>query len=460
MIDIDLVALDATSLGDLVRTRQLSATGLVQATLGRIDELDRRIDAFRVVMAEEAMAEAVRLDELTDEELRSLPLAGVPVAIKDDTDVANQVTAWGSAVNRGVCERNAEVVARLRAAGAVIVGKTNVPELTLWPWTASSRWGTTANPWNLERTPGGSSGGSAAAVATGMCALALGSDGGGSVRYPAGLTGVVGLKPQRDRIPLGSEHGSGWHGLVVLGPLARSVRDAALFLDVASGGAGAPGSTADIGKLRIAVSVEPPPGTGVALSAAGRAAVDAAVAILTAEGHEISEIEVDYPRAALWSSTVRLLKGVQADVAGLPDRIALERRTRAVARLGSMLPGRVLRNALADEQSISASINSVFDHADVVLTPLCASPAPRLDDCPSSGAIRSLKAANTSAWLVPWNLTGQPAIAVPVGLDDDGLPTAVQLVGRPHDERTLLSLAAQIEHGRPPLRWSPTEVGL
>jgi amidase len=119
-------------------------------------------------------------------------------------------------------------------SGAIIIGKTNVRELTLWPWTESTTWGTTRNPWNRNRTPGGSSGGSAAAVCTGMAAMALGSDGGGSIRYPAGLTGLVGLKPQRDRIPVGDEHGSGWHGLITLGPLTRSARDAALFLDVAS----------------------------------------------------------------------------------------------------------------------------------------------------------------------------------------------------------------------------------
>ena len=232
MTTIDLVTLDATEQAAKVRSRTISAWQLVEATLARIDEIDPLVNAFRIVMSEQALAEAERIDSLPDAELARLTLAGVPVAIKDDTDVAGQSTMWGSAVDRGVSESDAEVVSRLRRAGAVIIGKTNVPELTLWPWTATERWGITRNPWNPERTPGGSSGGSAAAVCTGMAALALGSDGGGSVRYPAGLTGLVGLKPQRDRVTLGPEHASGWHGLIALGPLTRSVRDAALFLDV------------------------------------------------------------------------------------------------------------------------------------------------------------------------------------------------------------------------------------
>lgn len=452
---LDLVALDATAIADAVRAGHVTSREVVEATLRRIDELDPRINAFRVVTGDDALAAADRIDALADGDRSRLPLAGVPVAIKDDTDVAGESTAWGSRADRRRCERDAQVVARLRAAGAVIIGKTNVPELTLWPWTASEAWGITRNPWNLERTPGGSSGGSAAAVCTGMAALALGSDGGGSIRYPAGLTGLVGLKPQRGRVPLGAEHASGWHGLLVLGPLARSARDAALFLDVAGDGGttfrrAVDGATAP---LRIAVSTNAPPGTQVTLSAPARGAVDAACTLLEGLGHELTEVEVPYGLASLWSSTVRLLKGVQRDVATLDGRDRLEARTRSVARLGRSIPNRSLEGVLRREPQLAATMNRAFDTADVVLTPLCASPAPLIDDCPSRGALRSLRASNTSAWLVPWNVTGQPALAVPIGLADDGLPTAVQLVGRPHDEATLLRLATQIAAARPFPLW-------
>ena len=458
MTQTELTDLDATAQAEMVRSRVISARQLVEAALRRIDEIEPMVNAFRVVTAGQALTDADGIDSLTDAELARLPLAGVPVAIKDDTDVAGQSTMWGSAIDRGVSDNDAEVVRRLRRAGATFIGKTNVPELTLWPWTASERWGVTRNPWNPDRTPGGSSGGSAAAVCTGMAAMALGSDGGGSIRYPAGLTGLVGVKPQRNRVPLGPEHGSAWHGLLVLGPLTRSVRDAALFLDAVATPETSTTFRDAIGnpkpRLRIAVSTNPPPGPHVSLSPARRATIEDAADMLAALGHEVVEVDIDYGLASLWNSTVRLLKGAQHDVSSMPDRERLEARTRAVARLGRLLPARSLRRALERERLIAASINRVFDAADVVLTPLCESPAPRIDTCPTRGAMRSLRAASTSAWLVPWNVTGQPALAVPTGIDADTLPTAVQLAGRIGDEATLLALAAQIETARPFPRWS------
>ncbi|MCL4111916.1 UNVERIFIED_CONTAM: hypothetical protein GTU68_043026 [Idotea baltica] len=458
----DLTALDATELAAHVQSRTISARRLVEATLARIEELEPTINAFRIVMAEDALAEADLIDSLPDNELAELPLAGVPVAIKDDTNVAGQSTMWGSAVDRGICTADAEVVARLRRAGAVIIGKTNTPELTLWPWTASQQWGVTRNPWDLDRTPGGSSGGSGAAVCSGMAAMALGSDGGGSIRYPAGLTGLVGMKPQRDRVPLGPEHASGWNGLIVLGPLTRSVRDAALFLDIVGGdptatrlrdAVDAPGRG-----LRIAVSTNAPPGSQVSLSPARRKQVDEVASLLTNLGHDVSKVDVDYGIASLWQSTVRLLKGAQQDAASMPDQHALERRTRAVARMGGLIPNHSLRKAIGREQRVAESINRVFDNADVVLTPLCEAPASMIDDCPQRGAARSLRAANTSAWLVPWNLTGQPAIAIPTGIDGKGMPTAIHMAGQADDEASLLVVASQIEGALPFPRWtrSPT----
>jgi amidase len=455
----DLTAQDATTLAGLVGSRALSARSLVEATLARIGHVEPKTNAFRTVMASEALAEAERIDSLSDSELSRLPLCGVPVAVKDDTDVAGQSTRWGSATDRGPVEQDAEAVARLRRAGAVIIGKTNVPELTLWPWTMSDRWGVTTNPWDPSRTPGGSSGGSAAAVCSGMAALAVGSDGGGSVRYPAGLTGLVGLKPQRSRVPIGGEHGSAWHGLLALGSLSRSVRDASCFLDVVS----APEPSvefrdalaAPVGPLRIGVSTNAPPGTGVTLSWERRSWIERTVALLRQIGHDTVAVDIDYGLAALWSSTVRLLKGVQHDVASLPRDRSLEPRTRTVARLGRVVPTRLLQRALEGEPDIARSINVVFDSVDVVLTPLCESPAPKLQDCPKRGALRSLRAANTSAWLVPWNVIGQPALCVPVGLDADGLPVGVQLAGRANDEATLLAVADQIEPRASRTVWRP-----
>lgn len=453
MMPSDLTSLDATTIASKVHTGEITATDVIMATLATIETVEPAVNAFRVVMSKQALADADKTDSLSTSERNALPLAGVPVAIKDDTDVRGQSTMWGTEIDRGVCEQDAEVVDRLRRAGATIIGKTNVPELTLWPWTASKTWGVTRNPWNLDHTPGGSSGGSAAAVCTGMAAMALGSDGGGSVRYPAALTGLVGVKPQRDRLPLGPEHASGWHGLISLGPLTRSVRDAALFLDITSDtnhstefrdALGRPGSS-----ITVAVSVNPPAGSQVSLSVSGRKIVDDAAELLATLGCKVIEADIDYGLASIWNSTVRLLKGVQDDVAALPSRKQLERRTRSVDRLGRAIPARTLRKARASEQEHATRIGAVFATADVVMTPLCESPAPPLRKCPKRGAMRSLRAANTSAWLVPWNLTGQPALTVPTGVDEQGLPTAVQLVARSGDEATLVALAAEIERRRP-----------
>jgi Asp-tRNA(Asn)/Glu-tRNA(Gln) amidotransferase A subunit family amidase len=230
----DPVALDAVAQARLVRSGQLSARELVAATLDAIDRLDPALNAYRVVLANRALEEADRLDRL--HLVETLPLRGVPIAIKDDTDVAGEVTAWGSNAYGAPATEDAVVVARLRSAGAVIIGKTNVPELALWPWTASAAWGTTRNPWNPATTPGGSSGGSAAAVAAGMASMALGSDGGGSVRYPAALT-ALDTAPER---------------------------------------------------LRIGVALGPPPGSGVRLTDRAAAAVDHVTDLLTSLGHQLS----------------------------------------------------------------------------------------------------------------------------------------------------------------------------
>lgn len=236
------------------------------------------------------------------------------------------------------------------------------------------------------------------------------------------------------------------------------MRDVALFLDVV-GGQRSPESYRTATqqppqRLRIAVSTPPPPGTQASLSAANRQAVETTVALLRDLGHDVVDAEIDYGLGSLWNSTVRLLKGVRQDAGTVPNPDGLERRTRQVARLARLVPTRALAKAQAREAEIAVSINRVFEAADVVLTPLCGSPAPRIDDCPTSGALRSLRASNTSAWLAPWNVTGQPAMSVPVGLDTDGMPAAVQLAGRPNDEATLLRLAAHIEANRPFPRWS------
>jgi amidase len=436
----------------LVRTGEVSARDVVEATLARIESLNPGLNAYRIVFADRALEEADRAyTQRSAAEQR--PLLGVPVAIKDDADVAGEVTAWGTDAYGPPKPVDSDVVGRLRAAGAIVIGKTHVPEMTLWPWTASKTWGATRNPWDLQRTPGGSSGGSAVAVATGMCGIALGSDGGGSIRYPSALTGQFGIKPQRDRIPLGPDHRDAWNGLTAYGPLARTVRDAAAFLDATGDDLPAGGFAAALDVplegLNIAVSFRPPPGSFARLTGERRAALEVTADLLRSLGHHVFEEEVDYGLAALSNVSVRYVAGLHHDVATMPRRERLERNTRRLAAFGGRLPNAWLARARANEPELARRMNRSFQRADVVLTPMTGGPPPNISDVANRGLARSLLQSNSAAWAAPWNAIGQPAASVPSGFDSNGLPLAVQLCGRPGDEATLLSVAAQIETARP-----------
>ncbi|MGZ8634124.1 MAG: amidase [Solirubrobacteraceae bacterium] len=446
---IDLCFAGAAEQARLVAAGEVSARELVDAALERIGQVDPELNAFRVVLAHRALTEADQADARRGAGDRR-PLLGVPVAIKDDADVAGEVTAWGSLAHGGAQERDSDVVRALRAAGAIVIGKTHVPELTIWPFTESLGFGATRNPWSLDHTPGGSSGGTAAAVASGMVGVGLGSDGGGSIRIPSAFCGLFGIKPQRDRISLGPKR-EVWHGLGVYGPLARRVADAALFLEVAAGGGGFVEAAArEPGRLRVAVATNIPRDVLARLHPDCRRAVEETAELLRSLGHEVAEREIDYGPAAWLNLLVRYLRGIHDDARGVEHPERLERRTRGTARLGALVPAGQLAKARAAEEAIAARVNAIFDHADVVLTPGPAGPPFRVGQLQGRGALVTL---NAVAARVPYygvfNATGQPAASVPAGFDGAGLPLAVQLVGRPSDEATLLSLAAQIEQARP-----------
>jgi amidase len=407
-----------------------------------------------VVFADAARQEAEAAQHRIDAGER-LPLLGVPVAIKDDVDVAGEVTACGSGAVSTAPVRDAEVVSRLRAAGAVIIGKTNVPELMIFPFTESLTFGATRNPWNTALTPGGSSGGSGAAVAAGLAPLALGSDGGGSIRIPSGWCGLFGIKPQRDRVPL-APHDDAWCGLSVNGPMARSVKDAALFLDVTTTMPGPDGgfvaaAAREPGRLRIALSTKVPPPLIVKVGKEQRAAVDEAGAVLRDLGHDVVVRDPDYPPAAVYANFLpRYFRGVYNDVRSLPHQDRLEKRTRSMARIGSLLSDRRMATVRAGESAVAERIQSIFDDVDVVITPGNAAGPSRVGAYQRRGGISSLLLVSQRVpFFEIWNLTGQPAAAVPWGLDRNGVPLSIQLVGRPADEATLVSLSAQIESARP-----------
>ncbi|MCV7339491.1 amidase [Mycobacterium haemophilum DSM 44634] len=452
----DLAFAGAAAQARMLADGEVTAPALLEMYLGRIARLDTQLRCYRVVLVDQARAEAAAAQDRLDAGER-LPLLGVPIAIKDDVDVAGEVTTYGSGGHRPAAISDAEVVRRLRAAGAVIIGKTAVPELMMMPYTESLTFGATRNPWNPARTPGGSSGGSAAAVAAGLAPLALGSDGGGSIRIPSSWCGVFGLKPQRDRISL-EPHDQAWYGLSVNGPITRSVMDAALFLDATATGSGAPGTEGEFvaaaarnpGKLRIALSTKVPT-FPVRVGREELAAVGQAGALLRELGHDVVIRDPEYPRPAFYANYLpRYLRGISddADAQAHPDR--LEARTRVLARLGSFFSDRRMAAIRAGEAALSRRIQSIFDDVDVVVTPGTANGPFRVGAYQRRGALSTLLlVAQRIPYYPIWNLTGQPAAAVPWDLDGDGLPMSVQLVGRPYDEATLLSLSAQIEAARP-----------
>ncbi len=432
----------------------ITAPELLEVYLDRIARLDRELRSYRVVLADSARQEAAVAQARLDAGER-LPLLGVPIAIKDDIDVAGEVTTYGSSAYGPAATQDAEVLRRLRAAGAVIVGKTAVPELMIWPFTETISFGATRNPWNTAYAPGGSSGGSGAAVAAGLAGMAVGSDGMGSIRIPSTWCGLFGVKPQRDRVPL-APHDGAWCGLSVNGPMARTVEDAALFLDVTSAlpapeGGFVAAAARPPGRLRIALSTKVPPPLMARVGKAQRAAVDEAGALLRELGHHVIARDPDYPPSAVYAHALpRLFRGVHDDVQALPRPERLEARTRNFARIGGLFSDRRLAAIRTAESELAGRIQSIFDEVDVVITPGTATGPSRI------GAYRRLGAVSTLALVaarVPFqamfNVTGQPAAVVPWGLDGDGVPVSIQLVGRPFDEATLLSLGAQIESARP-----------
>lgn len=450
--DEELLFAGPGALAGLVRAGELHPRELVQACLSRIAELDPRLNAFREVLADQALADA---DALSDRRGR---LAGVPVAIKDSMPLAGQTTTWGSRAYGPPQSSDAEAVRRLRVAGAIPIGVTNVPELTIFPWTATDANGVTRNPWDIGRTPGGSSGGSAAAVAAGLVPVGTGSDGGGSIRIPAACCALVGMKPTRDLVPLAParEH---WLGLTVYGALVRSVADSALLLEVLAGRGGYLAAAGrDPGRLRVAVSEKPPRGTITRLEDEQRRAFEQVRDLLADLGHAVSERSPDYGNVGLRFLQM-WLRGIYEDTLEMPEAGKLERSTRQMAAAGRRLVSQRravrLRELAARD---TGRVLSLWEEIDVLMTPGLASTAIAAEGGWGRSALAAFSIAGRfTPWTAVFNVTGQPAVTIPAGLGSDGLPLSVQLVGRPGAEQTLYSLAAQIEgarpwaHRRPPL---------
>lgn len=444
---------------------ELSSVELVERVLARIEEVDPQVDAFTVVLADEARVEAAARDAHRSLGKPLGPLHGVPVAIKEENDVAGAVTTFGGRANRTPAAADGHVVRRLREAGAVVVGKTNMPEFGQHPFTESQAHGNTRNPWDLSRTPGGSSGGTAVAVATGMVPVGIGGDGGGSIRIPSACCGLFGLKPTRGRVST-APHGDLWCALGTIGPLTRSVVDSAIVYDVIRGSlpgdryaAGEPASSftdaarlegaATQRTLRVGWSTKPVT-KGIAPAPEHVRAVEETAALLEGLGHRVFEIDPRYPDPTA-AFVPQFFAGVRTEAAMVEHPELLEAVTRQNVRLGAWVTPNVAAWAERQGERIAARVDGlVFDVCDVLLTPTIAQRPNVIGVLDGANALTAAwKAMPMIAYTALWNVTGHPAASVPAGFAADGLPTSVQLVGRRDDETTLLSLAAQIESVRP-----------
>lgn len=459
----------AGQIAGLIRERKVSCVEVIDLHLARIDAINPVVNAFCTVLHEQARTAARKADAVLESGQKTGPLHGVPVAIKDLTATAGILTTRGSrAFAQHVPTRDAIIVERLQAAGAIVIGKTNTPEFGHQCITDNELFGPTRNPWNLKCSAGGSSGGSAAAVASGMVPIAEGTDGAGSVRVPAAICGVVGFKPGFGRIPASigpfSTHSPFFHH----GTLARSVEDVALMFHAVAGlapgdpfsvpydGSASDVSPGEISRLKIGWSLDL---GGFPLSIETRSAFHETLELLRNAGCVLTEVS---PRLAdgllrhfrvLWcarfSATFANLTSTQSALIGAPVRaLALEAEKYSAADIG--------RANIARELAWS-EVENALACCDAMICPVTAIPAPAID-APIPEQIDGHPIDPLLGWYLTWpfNLTGHPAISVPANRTAEGLPIGLQLIGRRMDEAGLLRMAAAFERICPWSRMTPT----
>jgi aspartyl-tRNA(Asn)/glutamyl-tRNA(Gln) amidotransferase subunit A len=454
----------ALELVEAYREKKLSPVEVVHTLFDRIERVNPKINAF-VTLVPEMAEEAAREAERAYMGGRARPLEGVPVAIKDNAFTKGVRTTFGSKLYEDfVPEEDGVLVERLKGAGAIVLGKTNLPEFGLIPVTDNLLFGKSRNPWNLKKTTGGSSGGSAAAVASGLCPIAHGNDGGGSIRIPAALCGVFGLKPQFGRVP-STPHLPGWETLVHDGPIARSVKDAALMLDVMAGPSrrdhysipSYPGKfledmQGDIQNLNIAYS----PDLGFA------PVVDSEVLKLTRQAafsfEEMGCVVEEIDAGLLNMEMDLLITVISETVAAHEEDIE---RWKPIAfplylpflELANLYNNKDVVRIQFHRSQLWEQVSKIFDQFDLLLCPTTAVPAFDLEELGPIGPLEiEGKEVGPLAWMsftYPFNFTGQPAATVPCGFNSEGLPVGLQIVGDRFQEALVLRAAANFERAHP-----------
>ena len=463
----DYTAFDGLGLAQLVRSREVSAEELLRAALEALERVNPRLNAVIGTLEAEAQAALAR-------GLPEGPFTGVPFLIKDLVlHAANVPCEMGSRLARGVVfPEDTSLMARFRKAGVVTFGRTNAPEFGFNASTEPVSRGPTRNPWNLEHSPGGSSGGSAASVLAGIVPLAHANDGGGSIRIPAANCGLFGLKPTRGRTPLGPDTGEALNGLGIEHVISRSVRDSAAMLDATQGGdVGDPYQIApparpyleevgrEPGRLRIALCRTP--ASGVPVSPECSAAVEDVARLCESLGHEVVEAaprydvaQFDHANGVIWSTNLVLFAEGVSQAMGCPvGEETLEATTWACVQYGRTLKALDVHLALAALNQVSRAVGRFFVEHDVLLTPALAQPPPKLGVLDANARMSAqewLKRIFTlSPFTALFNATGQPAMSVPLHWSAQGLPIGAQFAGRWGDEATLFRLAGQLERARP-----------
>ncbi len=461
-----LLTRTAIELAALVRRGEVSARELVEASLRRIDELDPKVGAFTHVAHDAALAVA---SEISAGDPR--PFAGVPIAIKDNRAVNGMPITMCSDLFADVVPRHDSfLVGRLRDAGFVIVGKTKLPEMGILPTTEPRRFGPARNPWDTARTPGGSSGGSAAAVAAGMVPIAHGNDGGGSTRIPAACCGLVGLKAARGRVSVGPEAGDSF--LVSDGVLTRSVAETAAVLDVLAGyevgdATWAPPPAEPFAqiaerppdRLRVGLALNPPLEGAVVDPVCEQAARDAA-GLLGSLGHEVEPVTPPWSDLDLLPDFTRAFGPMVSLVTAIGGRLRGREPTDAdVEPLTWMLYERArtqdtitFLTAEGRLQSVARSIVSFLDPFDLVVTPALARRPLMIGEVHGLGPDpwgNYQRSGHFTPFTAICNVTGQPAVSLPLYHGADGLPLAVQLIARPAREDVLLRVATALEQALP-----------